>query len=84
MSLHELFNAVVNYPVTLQDAGRVFELASIGVVLLLILVGRCSLRLGRPRLDRRGAEWRSLEATLERFPRELNRLGFPNRRKSDS
>ena len=37
MSLHDLFSTAVNSAITLQDVGRVFELASIGVVLLLVL-----------------------------------------------
>lgn len=37
MSLHDLFSTAVNYPITLQDVGRVFELVSIGIVLLVVL-----------------------------------------------
>ena len=37
MSLHDLFSAAVNYPITLQDVGNVVEFAGIGVALFLVL-----------------------------------------------
>lgn len=62
MSLHDLFNSVINYPITGEDlntAANVFGLVGVGVTVLLVLTFYGALaRDARGRLWRRGSSHR--------------------------